>query len=753
MVFPGKFICAGTKMNSYQSFVPSPYFRKEFFASSADGRLLVSGLGFYRVWINGTEITKGLLAPYISNPDDIVYFDEYDLSEHIRANEKNVLAFQLGNGMINAPGGEIWDFDKAAFRSVPKLAFALETGGKLIEADESVKRAPSPVYFDDLRAGVRYDARKEIPGWNLPEFDDSGWENAVFADAPKGSERLCEAPPVVVTGRFRARAIRPGCAAPYASDRGVSVVYAPEDRTDPRTGFLYDFGFNNAGIVRLKIRGKAGQRVILRFGEMLTDGALDYNNINYCPEGFAQQDVYICKGEGEEIFEPPFTYHGFRYCLVSGIEKEQATRDLLEYLVCTSAPEEKGGFICSDETANTLYKMCDASDRSNFFYFPTDCPHREKNGWTGDAALSAEHMLMTMNAEESYPEWLRNIRAAQREDGALPGIVPTGGWGFKWGGGPAWDQVIVVIPYFTYIYTGDEKILEENAGAIMKYLRYAASRRNENGLVAYGLGDWCPIGGKIKPTLEFTDSVTIMSCAERAAFIFGVLGQDENKACAERFYGEMRSAIRKKFIDRDTLAADTVCQTAQSMALYYGVFDEGEKEKAFGVLIDMIHKNGDHLDVGILGARVIFHVLSDFGESALAYRMMTRKDFPSYGAFVEAGETTVPEVFGLPGGRYSHNHHMYCDIKNWFISRVAGLRFNPSRRDTRSVLVEPAFIPSLRFAEARYDSPAGRISVRWERGGSGIALKLSAPVEVRWEIALPGGFSRTGKGCAEFTVR
>ncbi|MCH5197778.1 MAG: family 78 glycoside hydrolase catalytic domain [Oscillospiraceae bacterium] len=748
MEFPKQFICASEEFSSYQKFVPAPYFRKTFFADTDKCRLLVSGLGFYRVWINGKEITKGLLAPYISNPDDIVYFDEYDLSPYIRAAEKNVLGFQLGNGMQNAPGGSIWDFDKAGFRSSPKLSFLLETGKEKIVSDSSVKTAPSPLYFDDLRAGVRYDARNEIPGWNLPDFNDENWKNALLSEPPKGEKRICEAESVLPTGEeLKAKEIRRGRLCDYIPRDDVPEITVPEDKNDGREGFLYDFGKNNAGIIRLKINGRAGQRVIMQFGELAKNGELDYNNTEFYPDGFAQRDVYICKG-GEEVFEPPFTYHGFRYCLVMGIDEWQATDDLLTFIICTSATGTVGHFSCSDETANTLYEMCDRSDRSNFYYFPTDCPHREKNGWTGDAALSSEHMLMTMRVGRSYMEWLRNIRAAQREDGSLPGIIPTAGWGYEWGNGPAWDCALIFIPYFTYIYTGNKAILEENAAAILKYLRYAAGKRNKNGLLAYGLGDWCPIGGEEKSTLEFTDSVTVMSCAQKSAFIFDILGLKEEKAYAETLYGEMRNAIRSSLIAPETLAADTGCQTSQAMALYYGVFNSDEKEKAEKYLINIIHKNDDFLDVGILGARVIFHALSEAGESELAYKMITRKEFPSYGALIGFGDTTLPEWFSLPEEtQHSHNHHMYCDIKNWFISAVAGLRFNPAGRDRKKVLIKPAFIKSLTFAEADYICEEGKISVRWERTESGISLTLTAPESISYEIALPDGSTETGTGC------
>ena len=752
MEFPRQFICASKEYTTYHHFIPAPYFRKTFAAGAADGRLRVTGLGFYRVWINGTEITKGLLAPYISNPDDIVYYDDYDLSPYLRPNAENVLGFQLGNGMLNAPGGATWDFEKAPFRAAPKLSFLLEVGETRIESDSSVRTAPSPLYFDDLRAGVRYDARREIEGWNLPTYDDSGWAKALLCDAPRGECRVCTADPVRPTQELRAVSIRPGRLRDYTPRDDVEKVDVAEDAEDSREGYLYDFGQNNAGILRLRIRGRAGQRIVLQFGELLTEGELDYNNILFYPDGFSQRDVYTCKG-ADEVFEPPFTYHGFRYCLVTGIDDAQATPELLTYLVCSSAGKS-GSFACSDETANTLYAMCDASDRSNFYYFPTDCPHREKIGWTGDAALSAEHMIMTMDIGTSCKEWLRNIRASQRENGELPGMVPCCDWPYQWGDGPVWDAALICIAYYTYKYTGDREILSENAGAILKYLRFVAGRRNDNGLIDYGLGDWCPIGGTVKATTAFTNSVALLAFAKMAAFIFNVLGQTEETAFARQLYAELRAAVRAHLIDKDTCIADTGCQTSQAMALYYGVFDEAEKANATAYLIGKIHENGDFLDTGILGARVIFHVLSEAGESNLAWKMITRKDFPSYGALIGFGETTLPEFFRRPGeGIYSHNHHMYGDIKNWFISAVAGLRYNPDGTDHRHVLVKPALVSALSFAEASAASPFGEIFVRWERTDGGAELHVRTPKGMTAEILLPDGTHMVHTGDRVYSYR
>lgn len=747
MDFPKQFVSAGEDYTTYHRFVPAPYFRKTFFADAAECRLRVTGLGFYRVWINGREITKGLLAPYISNPDDLVYFDDYDLSPHILPNAENALGFQLGNGMQNAPGGATWDFDKAPFRSAPKLAFLLRVGEKRIEADESVKTAPSPLYFDDLRAGARYDARKETGDWGLPGFDDGAWANAVRCAAPRGAFRVCEADPVRPTGEeLRAVSIRPGRLRDYTPREDVERVTVPEDAGDGREGFLYDFGRNDAGVVRLKINGRPGQRIVLQFGELMTDGEPDYGNILFYPDGFAQRDVYICKG-GEETFEPPFTYHGFRWCLVTGIDEAQATEELLTFVVCSSA-KKAGGFVCSDQTANAVYAMCEASDFSNFYYYPTDCPHREKVGWTGDAAISAEHMLMTMKIGGSLKEWMRSIRAAQRESGEVPGMVPACNWPYQWGNGPVWDAALIAVPYYTYRYTWDREILSENAGAISRYLRYAAGRRNADGLIDYGLGDWCPIGGEVKPTVAFTGSVTLKALADMAAFIYETLGLTEEKAFAERLSRELRGAVRAKLTDCKNGIADTGSETAEAMALRYGLFEGPEREKAAARLIEAIRENGGFLDVGILGARSIFHVLSEFGESDLAWDLITRKEFPSYGALIALGETTLPEFFRLPGEGYcSHNHHMFGDVKNWFISCVAGLRYNPDARDHRRVQVRPAFIGGLAFAEAYFESPLGRISVRWERKDDGVVLSVNTPAGIAADVIGPDGarFAHSGE--------
>lgn len=727
MDFPNHFIAATVKHTTFDRHVPAPYLRKSFKLDKPfdSAELVICGLGFYELFLNGSRLTKGALAPYISAPDDLVYFDRYDLAKYIKPGE-NVLGVILGNGMQNPYDGYIWNFEKAKWVSAPKLALRVEikNGEETvaeINSDESFKTAPSPILFDGMRTGEFYDARREQPGWSQAGFDDSAWENAIAAATPRGEPVFCEAEPIVVT-----REIKP-----------VSV-------TKQDDGYLYDFGENCAGICRLTVNGAAGQEISLEHGELLDEnGKLVLKNIQFVPDGYVQRDKYVCKGDGVETHVPVFTYHGFQYVLVKGISAEQAKKDLLTYLVMNSDIPERGGFTCSDETANKLQEIIRRTTLANFYYFPTDCPQREKNGWTGDAAASTEHTLINLGAENSYKEWMRNIRKAQDGRGALPGIVPTGGWGFEWGNGPAWDRVIVNLPYYTYLYRGDTDILRDNAHAILRYLEYISRNFNNEGLIKLGLGDWCPPGrgadDYVSP-LEFTDSVMCLDICYKASYIFDVLGLELHKAFADGLYAKLRRNIREKLIDFSTMTAAGNCQSSQAMAIYYNVFDEAEKTAAFRHLLEFIHRAGDKMDTGYLGARVIFHVLSARGESDLAFRMITTKEFPSYGYIVAQGCSSLWETICLNYTSFSLNHHFFGDISSWFIQSLAGIKLNPHRNNVDEINIRPSFVASLDSAKGFHIAPAGKIVSEWKRDGDSIELTVTVPEKMTGRILLEDGW-------------
>ncbi len=747
------FISATRQMSTLQTRVPAPYLRKTVTLDKeiTKAELSVCGLGFYRFWLNGMELTRGHLSPYISNSDDILDYDVYDLTDSILAGE-NVLGFQLGNGMQNGFGGYVWDFEKAAWRSAPKLAVCLrltfaDGTATEIEADESFRCAPSPTVSDDLRMGECYDARLEIPGWNLPGFDDRAWTAAIPVEAPRGQGVVCQAHPIVCTRELKPVAIRPD----------MLLTFEKNDRQV--RGYLYDFGENCAGVATLRIKGQPGQKIGMIFGEYVKeDGTFTVDNLRFIrPEYlelplYTQENEYICKGGGEEIWTPGFTYHGFRYALVWGITPEQATEDLLTYRVMNTKLERKGGFTCSDEVLNKLQRMTEIATLANFYHFPTDCPHREKNGWTADAALSTEHTLLNFDAADNYYEWMRHIRMSLDSTGNMPGIVPTANhWGYSIG--PAWDQILIHLPYMVYRFTGRRDIVEETLPEIWRYVNFIISITDARGLVCLGLGDWCAPYGP-RSSLQFTTSVVCLDVYEKAAFLFKEFDRPSQAAFCQTQADSLRSAIRRHLIDWRTYTAagcntpHSGSQTSQAMAIYYNVFTEEEKPAAFRVLLEKIREENDHLDTGVLGGRVIFFVLSQFGHSDLAHKIMVDPTYPSYGEWVARGETALCEDFNRYDMQiHSLNHHFWGSISAWFIQCISGIHFNPNANDIHRADITPHFITSLDHAQAHHICPSGKIEVSWQRTGEKtIELTVSIPQGIQGSLILENQWAESHSG-------
>ncbi|MBE6688288.1 MAG: hypothetical protein E7588_03300 [Ruminococcaceae bacterium] len=741
-----KFIKATNEFNTFEKNVPAPYLRKSFVSDTdSTAKIVIAACGFYELYFNGKRYTKGYLAPYISNTDDYIYCDEYEIPVD---KGENVIGLLLGNGFQNNPGGHIWDFDKAPFRSAPLVAMTLSyksaDGNEIVvETDSTFKTFPSPILSDDYRFGEYYDANCEISGWNEKNFDDSAWNNAIETLPPRGELRLCTVEPIV-----KETEIKP-----------VEIIKAED-------GYIYDFGIVNAGICRLNIKGEKGQKVeMVHFEGLDKNGEPLLKNLWFnqkwdFDKDIVHKDIYVCNGSGNETYTPTFVYHGFRYVKVTGITPGQATKELLTYLVIHSNIKSRGGFTCSDKTVNTLQEITRRSDISNFHYFPTDCPQREKNGWTADAALSCEHVMLNFAPEKSYKEWLKNICKAQNELGALPGIIPTTGWGFHWGNGPAWDCVLAYLPYYMYIYRGDTDTIKDCAHAFMKYLHYLTTRNDADGTIHIGLGDWCHINDIRPPKapLVVTDTVISMDIANKMAVMFDAVGMVPQRDFALTVAGNYKAAIRKNLIDFETMTVKGSCQSSQAMCIYYGVFTPEETEKAVERLIDFVHEADEHIDIGVLGARVIFHVLSRFGYTDLALKMIIRPDFPSYGNWIAQGATTLWERF-LTDRVDSMNHHFWGDISAWFIKCLAGIQFNPNLNDISEVDIRPCFATALDNAEGYYEAPMGKIVSGWKKENGKITLTLEIPDGVKATAYLENGFAfEDGTACkkvasGQYTVK
>jgi len=734
-----QFIRRGTQPNRYDNFVSAPLFRKTFTLDCLPERAVFSigTPGFYRLYVNGQDITKGPLAPYISNPDHILYYDTYDISPLLKTG-RNALVILAGNGNGSSPGGSVWSFEKFPWTDAAKIAFELDLDGEITEADETVKCCDSAIYFDDLRSGERCDGRLYNPDFFTADYDDSGWDNAIGAKSPEGIRRESESHPIFYTGNDYEGV--------FIGEYKVSENYHPHRLSfgDPAVTVqedimrgsapVYDFGINTTGMPVFTVSGKAGQRLEFQFAEYIDkDNELSFNNINFFPEGYAQRDVYICRGEEGETYAPQFTYHGARYVAVFGLDEETRKSFRVTFRQISSVKERFVDFRCSDKNAESLFNMCVNSDLSNLVYFPTDCPHREKNGWTGDAANSAERMSMFYDLYDDYREWMHNIRKAQRENGEIPVIIPTDTWGYE-GINPSWDKVIAFVPWYAYLFTGRKEILTENCEAVFSYIKHLDNTLDSEWLFPRDIGDWLCVDNHKKTSFRVTASASACATCDYAEKIFSVLGRDDYIAFTKTVKKKIVAGIRAHFINRINGICDNATQSSQSIAIKHGFFTEAELPLAKQRLMEAIRNEDDHFCFGLQSATTLFPVLIEMGEAELVWKMIMREDFPSYAHFIKQGLTAMPENFYCDdeSNINSLNHHMFGIVALYFTKYFAGLEvLSPD-----TIRIAPHCVKALSFAEARYMSEKGEIIFRWERNADGtITNHLTVPEGITVMVA------------------
>ncbi len=700
---------------------PAPLLRKTFRlpVEAKSARVYVSGLGYYELLINGHRIGDEALAPAFSRYDKTSYYQTWDVTAALRSGN-NALGVTLGNGWYNAFTEEVWHFKTTPWGAQPKLLLQLEVtlaDGRIqrIASDTSWLAGTGPIVFDGLRNGETYDARLEVPGWTEPDFDATSWKAVRIVPSPGGLMRSQQLPPIRVTGSIRPvglREVKPGV-------------------------WVFDLGQNIAGWSRVTARGPAGTTITLRHAEkLLADGDIDPSNINwFIKSGDCQTDRFILKGEGDEVFHPRFTYHGFQYIQMTGFPGSP-TLDSLSGLTVHTDLETRGEFECSNDLLNAIQRAARWSTLGNYHGIPTDCPHREKNGWTGDAHLSAEQVLLNFNPDTAYRKWLRDFHDVQRESGQLPGIIPTGGWGYNWGSGPAWDSALILIPWYLYLYSGDRAVLAENYAAMRRYIGYMTTMATRD-TVHFGLGDWCPpVGGAGShncPT-PVTDTAYYYVDVSLVATIAGVLGKTADATRFGKQAAKIRKAFQKNFVDRKTGIVTSNTQTAMACALYQGLIDKEDQPKVLAALVAEIEASNRHINCGILGTKYILHILTDLGRADLAYAIATQTDFPSWGHWIAQGATTLWENWD---GSASRNHHMFSDISAWFYRGLAGIQPDQAEPGFKKVVICPNPVPGLDWVKAWHESPYGRIESSWTHKEGTFELTVTIPPNSHGEIHLP----------------
>jgi alpha-L-rhamnosidase len=694
---------------------PSPVFRKAF---AIDGpirsaTLSIAGLGYYVASLNGMRVGDHVLDPSFTRYDKRVLYVTYDVSDLLRPG-KNAIGVMLGNGFYNSHTRDAWDFDQAPWRDAPKLLAQIRVvladgTERIIGTDGSWKASTGPVVLDGIRNGQVYDARLEMPGWDTADYDDASWAAPAIVAAPRGTLRAQMHPAIKV----------------FESIRPVKI-----SETKPGV-WLFDMGQNFAGWARLKVHGPAGTKVEMLYSERANpDGSIDRKDIDkFVKTGPFQTDAYILKGQGEETSESLFSYHGFRWVEVHGLPGKPA-EDTLTGRVVHTAFDEIGRFECSNDLLNTIQKLTLWSYRSNFEGIPTDCPQREKNGWTGDAHLAAEQAMFNFENSAGYTKWIHDLADEQQPDGNLPGIVPTSGWGYKWGNGPAWDSAYILIPWYLYQYRGDTRILEENYEGFKKYVDCMTSKAKD-GLVSHGLGDWVP--AKTETPVVVTSTGYYYQDARIVSMVATILDRPED----DRKYGELADRIRESFRKQVMKPGGHVAndsQTALSCAVFQRLAAREDRPAIVGLLADRVASANDHLDTGILGAKYLFRTLSENGKHELAYRIACQTTAPSYGDWIRRGATTLWEDWGDGASR---NHIMFGDISAWFQEYLAGIQ--PDARDPgfKLVRIRPRPVGDLTWAKGETRSMYGRIASSWRREGETFTLDVTIPPNSTATVFIP----------------
>ncbi len=694
----------------------APQFRKSFHVQKkvVRARFYVSGIGYHVPRLNGQKIGDHMLDPAFTRYDKTVLYTTYDVTENISAGE-NVLGIILGNGWYNMHTKTVWGFDHAPWRNDPALLAQLEIEyqdgtREIIFSDESWKVAASPTIFNSIMQGETYDANRELAGWDKAGFDDKMWYKPVTVNGPDGVLKAQMIQPVKITG---------------------TVV--PEKITEPKPGvYVVDMGRNIAGFARIKIEAPAGTEITMRYGERLKkDGLVEQADIaQHVADSFVQTDKYISKGKGIETWHPSFTYHGFQYIEVSGLPGKPDKGTITGMIVHT-AMESAGSFKSSNELLNGIQRNALASYTSNFVGYPTDCPQREKNGWTGDAHLAAEMGLYNFKSQNAYTKWLGDIADEQRPSGELSAIVPSSGWGYFWGNGPAWDNAMVLIPWYMYQYSGDQRILQQMYPNIKRYVDYLTSRA-ENDIVKIGLGDWAPAKTKTPP--EITSTAYYYVDALLLSKMAALFGNSHDQKKYSELAGKIKEAFNKNYYHGKGIYHQG-SQTALACAIYQGLSDDSLQETVAS-LVSAVKENDDHLDCGILGTKYLLHALSDNGRSDVAYKIVNQRTFPSWGHWIEQGATTLWEQWD---GSESLNHIMYGDISAWFYKNLAGIAPDAAQPGFKRISFRPYFAPDLQWVEASHESMYGEIRAGWKREGNLIQYSISIPGNTSGEVIMPKG--------------
>lgn len=726
--------------------------RKDFTVSKAvtRARLYVTALGSYRVTVNGARVGHDCLTPDWTDNRIRASYQVYDVTSLVRRGA-NAIGAILGDGWYGSGLG--WGLQRFSMGSAPTRLLAelhvthADGTETVVATDRTWKSALSPILLSQIYAGETYDARLEQAGWDRPGFNCRGWKPVALPVTPSIQLNAQESPTIQVTGN-----VKP-----------VSVKHQAGGIT------VYDMGQNMPGWLRIKVHGKRGTEVLLRCAERLNDdGTIYTENLRKA----ADTDRYILRGGAVEVFEPTFTYRGFRYVQVTTTTPAPQVLEVMGRVAHTAVPFA-GTFATGSSLVNHIQHNIVWGIRSNLHSVPTDCPQRdERLGWMGDAGVIWRTACYEMDMAAFSRKWMRDVIDAQSPAGGFSDVSPRVVDGAD--GAPAWGDAGIILPWVAFHQYGDAELVRRCWPAMERWMEYIHSanpdllwlnRRNND------FGDWVPAN-------SWTPKDVIASAywANDARMMSEMARGIGRKADAERFtrlFDGIREAFTKRYIQADGTVGNG-SQTCQALALDYNLAPDNQREMIAAKLVDDVRGRNWHLSTGFVGTSPLMFALTATGNHSVATRLLLNRTYPSWGYMVSKGATTMWERWngdtGDPGMN-SFNHYAYGCVGAWMYHDVAGIDTDPATPGYGRIVIRPHVDPQLPKGHATYQSVRGPITVAWNLANGKLALRVVIPANTTATVYVPAndpaGILESGKpvakaagvrtltsqaGCAVFSV-
>ncbi|MGA8581689.1 MAG: glycoside hydrolase family 78 protein, partial [Bryobacteraceae bacterium] len=708
--------------------LPARYLRTEFAVDKPVRRAMVyySGLGLSELYLNGAKVGDHVLSPGLTDYDKRALYVTFDVTRQL-VRGKNAIGLILGNGRFYAPRANARNFGYP--KAILRLEIVYQDGSSaaVVSGPEWKLSTEGPIRANNEYDGEEYDARREFAGWDRPGFDDSAWQAAQAVAAPAGVLAAEMANPLRVVDTLHpvsVKLLRPGV-------------------------WIFDMGQNMVGWCRLHVSGPAGARVQLRHAETLApDDSLYVANLRTA----RATDIYTLKGEGAEVYEPRFTYHGFRYVELTGWPGDAApTTAALEGRVVQDDMQPVADFTSSSAMLNQIHHNVFWGIRGNYRSIPTDCPQRdERQGWLGDRSQVSRSESYMFDVAAFYTKWEQDIADAQRADGSIPDVAPN--YWPLYHDDITWPSTFLFVPGMLYDQYGDRRVLERFYPAMKKWIEH------ERGYLQDGLmpkdiyADWCvpPEDPKLihsKDPARVTNHTLIATAyyfhlLRLMAGYARVLDQPADATAYDALAGQVDAAFQKRFLKPATGVYDNATQTSSILPLFFNLAPAEDRAALLASLANNIeHVTDGHVGTGLVGAQFLMRTLTDDGRSDLAYEIATQPTYPGWGYMVSKGATTVWELWNgdtADPAMNSGNHVMQIgDLAVWMYEYLAGIRPDPANPGFRHVLIHPYPAGNLTFVKASHESLYGKITASWKREGSSFTLAVSIPPNTSATVWMP----------------